>query len=124
MIRIGERMLRTSPSRGPSGVKGVERRKRQAVGLVEVRRIGEVEELGPELHLPVFADLEILEQRKVQVSLAGALQNATAGVTVPAQVRARRYVAGDRAEGGRVEPVPPRGRLEQTPVADPVGAAW
>src|SRR5436309_638462 len=77
-------------------VRGVERGAR----IVEVRRVGEIEGLGPQLHVPALGEPELLDDRQVEVDVAGSAQGVSPGV-------AERGGSWD-GKGGRVEPLPPR----------------
>ena len=76
MMRIGLRIVRTSPMRARIRARSsVNAGKPDAVGLTEVRRVGGVESFRAELELDLFGDLEVLEQRKVQVALSRRVQD-------------------------------------------------
>src|SRR5262245_24964678 len=53
-----------------------------AVGIAEMRRVGEVERLEPELRRNPLGDWEALERREVEVRETGAAQNVAAGCPV------------------------------------------
>src|SRR5262249_34858229 len=76
----------------------------------ELRRVGEVEALPPELHTMSLSNPEILEQREVPGLLRGRVEQADAGVSVAQgswqeQSGARAAVALRPHKGVDVEPV-------------------
>ena len=67
-----------------------------------------------------LGDIEVLEQREVEVPLSGRLQDVHAGTAEMAEIQAAGNVAGDPPEGQRIEPLVP-GRVFELAVGYAVG---
>ena len=80
---------------------GVAYRERSAgrAGQIEGRCVRQIEGFRPELHPPLFPEVEILENRKIQVALAWPTEDIAAGI--PKQIKTR------YAERGGVKPLAP-----------------
>src|SRR5216117_2099206 len=58
-----------------AGDRSRNRRADRRVGQIELRGIGQIEELGPKLHTVLFGDPKILEDRKIEVRAPGSVKN-------------------------------------------------